>query len=246
MRFSDFRKIFNNIFFCQNFPPNIIGVRFYDEWTKENSGGLPLHSTKQEFADFFTNPQYYFNLKKKGKIIICLLQNDGRLYGEKFPFKKNIKKVCLLVFKTKNDSKINDFDLHVDRTLVGQRREICLELNLQAGKYVAIPSLKDKEDYTSFNLEFYFEDILLSNTINNEFDFRQLKYTNIKKLGGDKPKCELINEYIASEVKMASKNKLDFIISEFQYSLKREEENKKNDENANKFNLNNSYEDEDF
>ena len=45
---------------------------------------------------------------------------------------------------------------------------------------------------------------------------------------------------------MASKNKLDFIISEFQYSLKREEENKKNNENVNKFNLNNSYEDEDF
>ena len=150
-----------------------------------------------------------------------------------------------MVFKTKNDSPIDNFDGHVDQTVIAQRREICLELNLQAGKYIAIPSLKDKRDYTTFNLEFYFEDVLLSNTQDNKFDFKQLKNTYIKKLG-DNPKCELINEYIASEVKMASKNKLDFIISEFQYSLKREEENKKNDENVNKFNLNNSYEDEDF
>ena len=245
MRFSDFRKIFNNIFFCQNFPPSYIGVRFYDKWTNKNSGGLPIHNTEKEFRDFFLNPQYYFELKKPGKVIICLLQNDGRLYGEKFPFQKYVKKVCLLVFKTKNDSPIDNFDGHVDQTVIAQRREICLELDLQAGKYIAIPSLKDKKDYTTFNLEFYFEDVLLSNTKNNKFNFNQLKYTYIKKLG-DNPKCELINEYIASEVKMASKNKLDFIISEFQYSLKREEDNKKNNENVNKFNLNNSYEDEDF
>ena len=221
-------------------------MRFFDEWTKKNSGGLPISNTEQAFRDFFLNPQYFFEIKKPGKVIICLLQNDGRLYGEKFPFQKYVKKVCLLVFKTKNESKIEDFDGHVDQTVIAQRREICLELNLQAGKYIAIPSLKDKRDYTSFNLEFYFEDVLLSNTINNEFNFKQLKYTKIKKLGGENPKCELINEYIASEVKMASKNKLDFIISEFQYSLKREEENKKNNEYVNKFNLNNSYEDEDF
>ena len=245
MRFSDFRKIFNNIFFCQNFPPSYIGVRFYDRWTAQNSGGLPISNTEQAFRDFFLNPQYYFEIKKPGKVIICLLQNDGRLYGEKFPFQNYVKKVCLLVFKTKNQRPIDSFDDHVSQTVIAQRREICLELDLQPGKYIAIPSLKDKKDYTTFNLEFYFEDVLLSNTQDNKFDFKQLKYTYIKKLG-DNPKCELINEYIASEVKMASKNKLDFIISEFQYSLKREEENKKNNENVNKFNLNNSYEDEDF
>ena len=86
MRFSDFRKIFNNIFFCQNFPPSYIGVRFHDKWTKNNSGGLPIGNTEREFGDFFLNPQYYFEIKKPGKVIICLLQNDGRLYGEKYPF----------------------------------------------------------------------------------------------------------------------------------------------------------------
>ena len=245
MRFSDFRKIYNNLFFCQNFPPSYIGVRFYDKWTKNNSGGLPLQNTEQQLRDFFLNPQYYFEIKKPGKVIICLLQNDGRLYGDKFPFQKYVKKVCLLLFKTKNEKPLNNFDTHLDQTVIAQRREICLELNLPAGKYIAIPSLKDKKDYTNFYLEFYFEDELLYNTKNNKFDFKQLKYTNIKKFGDD-AKCELINEYIASEVKMASKNKLDFIISEFQYSLKKEEENKKYGDKTNKLDLNNSYSDEDF
>ena len=200
------------------------------------------------FAKYLTT--YFFEIKKPGKVIICLLQNDGRLYGEKFPFQKYVKKVCLLVFRTKNEYPIDSFDNHIDQTVIAQRREICLELDLPAGKYIAIPSLKDKKDYTNFNLEFYFEDELLSNTKNNKFDFKQLKYTNIKKINSkqtkDNPKCELINEYIASEVEMASKNKLDFIISEFQYSLKREENNKKNNENIKKFDLNNSYDDEDF
>ena len=245
MRFSDFRKIFNNIFFCQNFPPSYIGIRFYDKWDAKNSGGLPLHNTNEELHDFFLNPQYFFEIKKPGKVIICLLQNDGRLYGDKFPFQKYVKKVCLIVFKARSERPIDNFNDHIDQTVIAQRREICLELNLQAGKYIAIPSLKDKGDYTSFKLEFYFEDELLYNTKNNKFDFKQLKNTNIKKFG-DNPQCELINEYIASEVKMASQNKLDFIISEFQYSLKKEEENKKNEGKIISQNLNNSYEDEDF
>ena len=70
MCFKDFRNIFNKIFLCQDFPPNIIGVRFYDEWNIENSGGLPLHSTEQEFIDFYKNPQYYIEIKQPGKIFI--------------------------------------------------------------------------------------------------------------------------------------------------------------------------------
>ena len=241
MRYSDFRKIFNNIFICQNFPPSFIGVRFYDEWTKKNSGGLPLHSTREEFNDFFKNPQYFFELKKPGKVIISLLQNDGRLYGEKFPFATYVKKVCLIVFKVKNENKINEFEDRVDQTVIAQRRDISLELNLGKGSYIAIPSLKDKGVCANFYLEFYFEDELIQNTKSSGFNFNYLKYTRIKKLGED-AKCELINEYIASEMKMTSKNKLDFIMSAFQYSLKNSEEKEK----MKGIKLNNdNYEDED-
>ena len=243
MRFSDFRKMFNNILFCQNFSPNIIGVRFYDEWTKENSGGLPLHSTKQEFIDFFTNPQYYFKIDKAGKVVICLLQNDGRLMGGKFPFEENVKKVCLLVFKTKNEMPLDSFDGRIDQTFISQRRDLSLELNLEKGSYIAIPSLKDKGECAKFYLEFYFQDELLSNTKNNKFNFNQLKFTTIKRLR-EEVNYELIKEYIASEMTMTSKNKLDFIFSAFQYSIKNDENNNK--QNNKGFKFKDSFEDEDF
>ena len=85
---------------------------------------------------------------------------------------------------------------------------------------------------------------MIENTKNNNFNFSQLKYTTIKRLRGES-KCELINEYIASEMKMTSKNKLDFIISAFQYSLKNEEQNQ-NQMNKKGNNFNDTYEDEDF
>ena len=242
MRFSDFRKIFNNIFFCQNFPPNYIGVRFHDEWTKENSGGLPFNNTRQEMADFFTNPQYFLQLNKQGKIIINLLQNDGRLYGAKFPFEQYVKRVCLIVFKTKNEMPVDSFDGRVDQTFITRRRDLSMELNLDKGQYIVIPSLATKGECTTFKMEFYFEDQLISNTKNNNFNFNQLKNVYIKRLGGN-VKCELINEYIASEMKMTSKNKLDFIISAFQYSIKNEENNNKIANNG--FNFKQGYDDED-
>ena len=138
---------------------------------------------------------------------------------------------------------LDTFDGRVDQTVIAQRRDLSLELMLDAGSYIAIPSLKDKGVCTSFYLEFYFEDILLENTKNNEFNFNQLKNTKIKRLG-EKVKCELINEYIASEMKMTSKNKLDFIISAFQYSLKNYENENKVKQNG--INFNDSYEEEDF
>ena len=217
MRYSDFRKIFNRFYFCQNFPPNYIGIRFYDEWTKENSGGLPINNTQQEYDDFLINPQYYLEIQNSGKVIINLLQNDGRLLGLR-PNEYN-KKVCIILFKTKNDNPKKDFEGEVDHTLITQRRDLNFEINLKKGSYIVIPSLLKKGDCAPFNLEFYFKDELLPHNIDEEFDCSLLKYTIIKRLGKS-VKCELINEYIASEMKMASKNKLEFILSAFQHSLK--------------------------
>ena len=150
----------------------------------------------------------------------------------------------MIIFKTKSDDPIDSFDGRVDQTVIAQRRDLSIELNLEKGSYIAIPSLKDKGVCTTFYLEFYFEDELIENTKNNNFNFSQLKYTTIKRLRGTS-KCELINEYIASEMKMTSKNKLDFIISAFQYSLKNEEQNQ-NQMNKKGNNFNDTYEDEDF
>ena len=69
---------------------------------------------------------------------------------------------------------------------------VSLEYSLKRGSYIVIPSCVKKGDCASFIMEFYFEDILLSNTKNNIFNFNQLKYTKIKRLG-DSVKCELIH-----------------------------------------------------
>ena len=234
MCFKDFRTIFNQIFLCQDFPPNIIGVRFYDEWKEENSGGLPLNNTKQEYIDFYRNPQYYIEIKKSGKIIINLYQEDARLVGKKS--EQYNKRVCILLFKAKNEEKLDNFNDKIALTKMTLCRVVTLEYPLKQGSYIVIPSCVNKGDCASFTIEFYFEDILLSNTKKNRFNFNQLKYTKIKRLG-ESVKCELINEYIPSEVEMVSKNKYNFIISAFQYSLKNEIEinNQKNKINLNYF-----------
>ena len=139
---------------------------------------------------------------------------------------------------------LNNCDGRIDQTYIVQRKAVGLELNLEKGSYIAIPCTKTKGDCAKFYLEFYFEDELLKNTENNEFKFDQLKYTRIKKLNGP-TRCELINEYIASEVKLTSKNKLDFIIYAFQYSLK-SDENKDKKQKSKSHNFNQSVEDEDI
>ena len=243
MRYSDFRKVFNNFFFCQNFPPNYIGVRFYDQWTIENSGGIPQSNTQQEFEDLMKNPQYYINKRKKGKLIINLLQEDSRLIGFK-PAEFN-KKVCVTLFKTKDEKRKNTFNDIVKMSLVIQRRDLYFEAMLDKGEYIVMPSIYNKGDCFPFIIEFYFDDELSSNTKNNQFDFNQLKYTTIKRLG-ENIKYELINEYIASEAKLVSKNKLDFIISSFKSSLKNIKNEKNKEQKTNGINFNNSHEEESF
>ena len=244
MRYSDFRKVFNNFLFCQNFPPNYIGVRFYDHWTEENAGGIPKAKDKQEFIDFMKNPQYYINLRKSGKLIVNLLQDDSRLIGFQ-PGEYN-KKVCITLFETKNEKPKNTYSEAIKNSLITQRRDLYFEASLEKGEYIIMASTYKKGDCSSFVIEFYFEDELMSKTKNNKFSFDQLKYTTIKRFG-EKIKYELINEYIPSEVEIASKNKLDFILSAFKYSLQNLKNEKKeiNNPKSNDTDIfNRSYEEE--
>ena len=235
MRYSDFRKIFNNFLFCQNFPPNYIGVRFYDQWTEENAGGIPKTDNKQEYIDFMKNPQYYINLGRRGKLIVNLLQDDSRLLG--FTPGEYNKKVCVTLFKTKNKMPKNIYSEAIKSSLITQRRDLYFEAIVEKGEYIIMPSTYKKGDCSSFIIEFYFEDELFSETKNNKFSLDQLKNTTIRRFGGD-VKYELINEYIASEVEIASKNKLDFIMSSFKYSLRNLKNEKKEITNKQKTNDN--------
>ncbi len=79
MCFSDFRKIFNKLFVCIDFlPDSYVGVRFFDEWTEQDSGGIPLNNTEDEFYKWASNPQYYLKLERDSDVSISLLQKDGK------------------------------------------------------------------------------------------------------------------------------------------------------------------------
>lgn len=79
MCFSDFRKIFNKLFVCIDFPDSFVGVRFADEWSENESGGIPVNNTEDEFLKWAQNPQYYMKLEKDSDVSISLLQKDGKI-----------------------------------------------------------------------------------------------------------------------------------------------------------------------
>ncbi len=97
MCYSDFRKLFSKLFVCIDFPESFIGFMFYDNWTKEESGGLPINNTQKEFSDWSKNPQYYLKLNKESEVMISIMQEDGRLNNSKFPFGESTRKCCLVI-----------------------------------------------------------------------------------------------------------------------------------------------------
>lgn len=221
MCFSDFRRIFNKLFICVNFPPDYIGIRYHGKWTKTESGGLPINNTKKEYEDFANNPQYYLEKENDGTVFISLLQNDGRLTGTKFPFPNAVRKACLLVFKTKNKQRVTDLSGLIDKTLIVQRRDLNLELNLPRGEYIIMPSTLKKGEVGDFVIEVYLEDKIISKGRKGEpFSFDRLKNTNMEKLGGEPAEVELIQNDRAEEINNVLEYKKEFMFAQFQNCLK--------------------------
>ena len=222
MCFSDFRQIFNKLYICKNFPPNFIGIRIYGQWTKNESGGLPVNA-KQE-KTFYDNPQYYLQRNIDGLVSISLLQNDGRLVEPYFPFSNSINKVCLLIFKITSKNRVTNLNNLLDKTLIVNRRDSILELKLTKGSYVVIPSTFDAGRTGDYCLEFHFEDELIKDTFSGEDKIDCLKNTKIEKLGGNTVKWEILSEFISSKAKLSSTNKEQFIIQKFKEIIKEEDD----------------------
>ena len=250
MCFSDFRNIFNKLFICKSFPPSFIGLRIFGKWTAKESGGLPVNQ-KQE-KTFYDNPQYYLNKNTDGLMTISLLQNDGRLVEPKFPFPNSINKVCLLIFKTRQKSRVKYLDNLLEKTLIVNRRDSILELNLQKGSYVIIPSTFDYGKTGDYCLEFHFEDQIIGNQTEGVNEIKCLKNTVIEKLGGEKARWEIISEFIPSKSKKSGTNKDQFIMQKFKDIIKDDDDydydgnNKKRLGIFNRGNLNNYDEDLDY
>ena len=221
MCFSDFRNIFKTLYICENYKPSFIGIRLYSKWTEIDSGGLPLNNTPQEFADFTKNPQFYFSMAKEGKMIINLIQNDGRLTGEKFSFKNSVKSAALILFSTNNEKKVENFNNEITKTRIIQTRIRNLEINLPKGEYIVIPATKYKGEYADYCLEFFFEDKLKKKSKKGKnFILDRLQNVKIKKLGGEKvDRIELIDINLASEINEAKENKKEFMYYNFKNCL---------------------------
>ena len=218
MCFSDFRQVFNKLYICKNFPPSFIGIRIFGQWTSNESGGLPVNTRQQK--TFFNNPQFYLQKDNDGLLSVSLLQNDGRLVESTFPFPGTINKVCLLIFKTNSKNRKKDLENLLEKTLIVNRRDNILELNLKKGSYIIIPSTLDEGKTGDYCLELHFEDELKNDIIAGRDKIDCLKYTKIEKLGGNSVKWEILSEFISSQAKSSSANKEQFIIQKFKEIIK--------------------------
>ena len=109
MCFKDWRSIYNNLFASVHFPAAWSGIRYFDEWNKENSGGTPLRANPTAAEQWAKNPQFIVSVKKEGltKLFISLGQPDGRLiHGLKFPFKDNIHAACFAICRLDEGEKM--------------------------------------------------------------------------------------------------------------------------------------------
>ena len=226
MCFSDFLRVYNKLFVAINFPPNYVGFRAHGTWVPhQESGGLPIHNSEEEFKAFPNNPQYYLQLRSPTKVFISLLQNDARLSGEKYPFSNSINKVCLIICTTDGRSRrVNGCEDIMEKTPISQRRDVSLELELQPGDYVIMPCTLSAEDKGDYCLEIYLKDTC---TEENKDPSKPMKFANtiFEKSGGNPcKKYELIKEGRESQIEKVDPDKLAFMYHSFLYSIDADDE----------------------
>jgi len=205
------------MFLCVDFPPNTIGIRFHDKWTTAESGGLPINNTPKEFVAWAKNPQYYLKIEKNTTIFISLIQNDGRLTKDKFPFPSITKKACIIVAKSDKKKKLVSYDKSEIKNVssVRQHRENSMQLLLPKGEYIIIPSIFKEGDTGEFNLQLYIDDEFVDENYNENNFLDKMKYTKIERL---EPKFNIKKEIIEEELSDFShvlKRKKEFIYSQF-------------------------------
>ena len=220
MCFSDFRKIFNKIFVCVDFPPEILSVRFTkDAWNSNSSGGVPINNTPDEMKDWGKNPQYWIKLNSPSEITISVIQKDGRSYNDAFPYANFVKKCCLIIMRTENKKRMEVFDGNavVNISPIRMGRENTVSLNFEKGEYLIVPSIFKKGEFSEFQLEVHFPDVIKGKykTSDNLLNF--IENTQFERLGDPSIKPELIAEDMADQIEDFDSesliNKKKFILS---------------------------------
>ena len=200
-----------------DFPQNTIGIRFYDKWTTAESGGLPINNNPKEFSAWAKNPQYYLKIEKNMSIFINLIQNDGRLTKDKFPFSSITKKSCIIVAKASKKKKLISYDNSEIKNIssIRQHRENSMHFILSKGEYIIVPSIYKEGETGEFNFQIYLDDEFLDDNYNENNFLDKLKYSKIERL---EPNFPIKKELIVGNLKdfsEALQKKREFIYSKF-------------------------------
>jgi hypothetical protein len=223
MSYSDFRKLFNKLFVCIDFPPSFVGVKFADCWSKEESGGIPVSGTKEEMMKWAKNPQYYMSLEKDSTVMISLLQQDGRLSNSKFPYPDSTRKTCLIISRCSGRQKLTKFDNDnvVNISAVRQHRENSIYITLPKGEYIISACTFKPGDVGTFVLEIYFEDSFVDTNYDETNFLQKLKSTKIERLGDPETKVQvsLKKETNPEDLQQVKEKKQNFIYNHFKNML---------------------------
>lgn len=183
---------------CIDFPDTYLGIRFFDGWTKAESGGLPINNLEKERKAFAKNPQYYINVRKKTSFQISLLQNDGRMTSLKFPYADYIRKNCIVLTPVKSKAKLETFDntAETEITPVKCYRENTIVKDLSPGQYILSACCLNEGEVGSFCLQFNFLDSFVDNNF-NDFDFvKKMKNVEIERLNDIEKRVKCIFEFL--------------------------------------------------
>jgi hypothetical protein len=192
-----------------------------DGWTTHESGGLPVNNTQGEFDAWGKNPQYYLKISKATNVYFSLLQPDGRMTKQKFPYAGVTQKASLIISKAQGKKKIKSFvdTEHIYISPVRQHRENSVFQQLMPGEYI-ISMCPLKEGSTGvFCLEVNLEDNFKDDNYTETDFLGKMANTFMERLDNPKIFCKLKVETSVEEIKELNEKKKFFMYHQFQNML---------------------------
>lgn len=159
MSYEDFVRIWCKLSLCHKFPSDYKSLRYVGNWDKQTAGGTPYKGLPEQVQSWGKNTQYLLKLSQKTHVFLSLGQEDGRLKAsatEAFPFTSCIHPVVIVVLKTNGDSKAQfNGGAIAGMSPIKQFKEVSLDLTLEAGSYVIVPSTQDIGQQGAYYLNIY-------------------------------------------------------------------------------------------
>jgi hypothetical protein len=159
MSYEDFVRIWCKLSVCHKFPTDYKAVRYVGNWDKQTAGGTPYRGLPEQVQSWTKNTQYLLKVSQKTHVFVSLGQEDGRLKAsatEAFPFTSCIHPVVIVVLKSTGDSKAQfNGGAIAGMSPIKQFKEVSLDVILEPGSYVVVPSTQDIGQQGTYYLNIY-------------------------------------------------------------------------------------------